>query len=185
MNKTKTERSERRQGVDRERERSWGNTGMWMRSSCGWYLAEWLERLTANAKDHNSPGFDPSILRHIGIWGAAKTSSAWMKYEYITNNKKIKKLPEQGPSVRCLLNIQYYKMYISHMLHVQSQFQYIFNSVWTERRALVLINYMIWERAYTLYTSRFRLYRKWINNNYNESLSVLHFPDLPTWKTFF
>jgi hypothetical protein len=39
MNKTEKERSERKQGVDGERERSWGNTGMWMRSSCGGYLA--------------------------------------------------------------------------------------------------------------------------------------------------
>jgi hypothetical protein len=30
-------------------------------------LAEWLERLTVNAKVGNSPGFDPSILRHCGI----------------------------------------------------------------------------------------------------------------------
>ncbi len=43
----------------------------WMRSSrvCGRDLAEWLDRLTANAV----PGFDfdPSILRHNGIWRAA------------------------------------------------------------------------------------------------------------------
>jgi hypothetical protein len=30
-----------------------------------------LERLTAYAIDRNSPGFDPSILQHSGIWGAA------------------------------------------------------------------------------------------------------------------
>jgi hypothetical protein len=34
-------------------------------------LAGWLERLTVNAKVGNSPGFDPSILRHGGIWGTA------------------------------------------------------------------------------------------------------------------
>ncbi len=32
---------------------------------------EWLEHLTAIAEVPNSPGFDPSILRHSGIWGAA------------------------------------------------------------------------------------------------------------------
>ncbi len=37
-------------------------------SSNGWVLAAWLERLTINAK---VAGFDPSILRHRGIWGAA------------------------------------------------------------------------------------------------------------------
>jgi hypothetical protein len=36
-------------------------------------------------------------------------------------------------------NIQYCTEYISYMLHVQSQFQYIFNSAWTERGGLVLI----------------------------------------------
>ncbi len=38
----------------------------WDIAVCGWDLAEWLERLRANAV-----GFDPSILRHSGIWGAA------------------------------------------------------------------------------------------------------------------
>ncbi len=32
---------------------------------------EWLEHLTANAEVATRPGFDPSILRHSGIWGAA------------------------------------------------------------------------------------------------------------------
>ncbi len=32
---------------------------------CEWDLAEWLDRLTANAE------VDRSILRHSGIWGAA------------------------------------------------------------------------------------------------------------------
>jgi hypothetical protein len=34
-------------------------------------LAEWLERLTANAVVATVLGFDPSVLRHSGIWGAA------------------------------------------------------------------------------------------------------------------
>ncbi len=37
----------------------------------GWALAEWVERLTANVKSRNSPGFDPSTLRQSEIWGAA------------------------------------------------------------------------------------------------------------------
>ncbi len=46
--------------------------------SChGWDLAEWIERLTANkykrsqCRSRSCPGFDPSVLRHSGIWGAA------------------------------------------------------------------------------------------------------------------
>ncbi len=34
----------------------------------------WLQRLTANAKSRNSPGFDPNILRGsvtMEFWGAA------------------------------------------------------------------------------------------------------------------
>ncbi len=34
-------------------------------------LAEWLERLTANAEVATVLGSGPSILRHSGIWGAA------------------------------------------------------------------------------------------------------------------
>jgi hypothetical protein len=30
-------------------------------------LAGWLDRLIVNTKVDNSPGFDPSILRHGGI----------------------------------------------------------------------------------------------------------------------
>ncbi len=36
-----------------------------------WNLAEWLERLTANAKVATVLVFDFSIFRHSGIWGAA------------------------------------------------------------------------------------------------------------------
>ncbi len=39
------------------------------KSAGGWYLAEWLERLTANLEV--DPRFDPSFLWHSGIWGAA------------------------------------------------------------------------------------------------------------------
>ncbi len=34
-----------------------------------WDLAEWLERLKCRSR--NYPGFDPSIHRQSGIWGAA------------------------------------------------------------------------------------------------------------------
>ncbi len=51
---------------------------------CGWDLAKWLERLAVNAQSHNSPGFDPSILGHIGIRGAADET-------VLNNYKKIKK----------------------------------------------------------------------------------------------
>jgi hypothetical protein len=49
------------------------NVQCWFRNrgdqcSFFWVSAEWLERLTVNAK---VAGFDPSILRHRGIWGAA------------------------------------------------------------------------------------------------------------------
>ncbi len=49
------------------------------------YLAVWLERLTANAV--NCPGFDPSILRHSGIWGAAV--EAVSKIVHKKKNQKI------------------------------------------------------------------------------------------------
>ncbi len=37
----------------------------------GWDFAEWLERLYDVVATRNCPGFDPNILRHSGIWGAA------------------------------------------------------------------------------------------------------------------
>jgi hypothetical protein len=36
-----------------------------------WDLAEWLERMIANAEIVTVLGFDPSILRHSGILGTA------------------------------------------------------------------------------------------------------------------
>ncbi len=47
-------------------------------------LAEWLEeRLHCQCQSRNSPGFDPSILRHSGIWGAADEimKQCWNKYK--------------------------------------------------------------------------------------------------------
>jgi hypothetical protein len=41
--------------------------------------AEWLECLTANAKSHNSPGFNPSILLHSGIYGSADEAVVLIK----------------------------------------------------------------------------------------------------------
>ncbi len=54
------------------------------------YLADWLERLTVNAKVATVLGSIPSILRHSEIWGAAD--------EAVLNNvhkKKKKKNTEQ------------------------------------------------------------------------------------------
>ncbi len=45
----------------------------------GWDLAEWSERLTANSISRNSLGFDPSILRHSGIWGEARLNKILKK----------------------------------------------------------------------------------------------------------
>ncbi len=52
-------------------------------------LAEWLERLAVNAKVATVLGFDPSILRHCGIWGAAD--------EAVLNNGHKKKNPKNPP----------------------------------------------------------------------------------------
>jgi hypothetical protein len=38
---------------------------LWMRSSLGVRASDW------KCRSRNSPGFDPSILQHSGIWGAA------------------------------------------------------------------------------------------------------------------
>ncbi len=37
----------------------------------GWVLAEWFGASSCQSQSCNSSGFDPSILRHSGIWGAA------------------------------------------------------------------------------------------------------------------
>ncbi len=45
---------------------------MWMRSSRVWMRSSWLVRVPGyHCQSRNSPGFNPSILRHSGIWGAA------------------------------------------------------------------------------------------------------------------
>ncbi len=49
-------------------------------------LAKWLECLAVNAS-HNSPGFDPIILQHSGIWGAADEAVL----NNVHKNKKSKK----------------------------------------------------------------------------------------------
>ncbi len=41
----------------------------------------------------NSPGFDPNIFRHNGIWGAADDEvMKTLKYQPVYNNKKIQKI---------------------------------------------------------------------------------------------
>jgi hypothetical protein len=53
-------------------------------------LAEWLERLAINANYiRNSAGFDPSLLRHSVIWGAAD--------EAVLNNVHLKKIKTNSP----------------------------------------------------------------------------------------
>jgi hypothetical protein len=55
-------------------------------------VAEWLERLAVKCQclSRNSPhGFDPSILRHSGIWGAADKA--------VLNNVHKKKNPKRSP----------------------------------------------------------------------------------------
>ncbi len=62
----------------------------------GWDLAYilWLERLTAIAKVATVlAGFDPSILRHSGIWGAA--DEALLNTVHMKNEEKNKK--EKNP----------------------------------------------------------------------------------------
>ncbi len=72
----------------------------------GWDLAEWLERLAVNAEVATVLGFDPSILWHSGIWGAAD--------EAVLNNvhKNNKNPPVEstssrraGGAVYCLANL--------------------------------------------------------------------------------
>jgi hypothetical protein len=62
----------------------------WYLADCGWDLVELWKRSSrvVRASDcRNCPGFDPSILRHSGIWGA--TDEAVLNKVYI----KIKKSP--------------------------------------------------------------------------------------------
>jgi hypothetical protein len=58
-----------------------------------WDLAEWLERLTVYAE----VGFDPSILRHSGILGAAD--------EPVCNTVHIKTI-EKISVISCILNFR-------------------------------------------------------------------------------
>ncbi len=51
-----------------------------------WDLAERLERLHVNAKSRTSPGFDPSVLRHSEIWGAAD-EAVLNKYDKLRNRQ--------------------------------------------------------------------------------------------------
>ncbi len=62
-------------------------------------LAKWLERPTATAKV--APGYDPSILRHIGIWWSADEAVLnKLKYKYPSELKK-KQEPLNWCSRRC------------------------------------------------------------------------------------
>ncbi len=59
----------------------WPSCG-WDLADCGWDLAEFWMRSgrvvrasDSQCRSRNCPGFDPSILRHSGIWGAADESA--------------------------------------------------------------------------------------------------------------
>ncbi len=43
----------------------------WMRSSLAWMRSLVVRAFDCQCRSRNSPGFDPSIFRHSGIWGAA------------------------------------------------------------------------------------------------------------------
>ncbi len=64
-------------------------------------LAEWLWASDCQCRSRNSPGLDPSILRHSGIWGVA--DEAVMKKAH----KKSKKSPS--------FFLQYIFRYIKHI----------------------------------------------------------------------
>ncbi len=64
-----------------------------------WDLAEWLERLTAN-----SLGFDPTIFRHSGIWGAADEAVLNNVHKNIKKNPPVKTIIVWGAQCHCMRN---------------------------------------------------------------------------------
>ncbi len=54
--------------------------------NCGWDLAVWLKRMTLPIAKTQQSSFDPSIIRHSGIWGVVE-KQCW-------NRIKIKKIPQ-------------------------------------------------------------------------------------------
>ncbi len=73
---------------------------MWMRSSLG------VRASYCPCRSSSSPGFDPSILRHNRIWGAAD--------EAVLNTVNINKIQKNPPEFKCCLlpvGIQYGKDY--------------------------------------------------------------------------
>ncbi len=69
----------------------------WNLAKCGWDLANlWMRSSQVvrasdcQCQSRNSPGFDPSILRHSGIWGAAMKQCG---ITYIKIKNKILKIP--------------------------------------------------------------------------------------------
>ncbi len=92
---------------------------VWMRSGRGWMRSGRLVRASdSQCRSHNCPWFDPSILRHSGIWGSADKA--------VLNNvhKKIKykKYPPLNISVLlvCLRNNS--MMYKKERIHKQKVF---------------------------------------------------------------
>ena len=42
----------------------------------------------SQCRNRNCPGFDPSVLRHSGIWGARQMKQCWIKYKKNPENLK-------------------------------------------------------------------------------------------------
>ncbi len=86
----------------------------------GWDLAELFRVSDCQCRSRNSPGFDPSILRHIGIWRAAD--------EAVLNKVHFKKSPFLFKYVyrcvsayKCMLVQAYLCVYVSAWIYVQYQ----------------------------------------------------------------
>ncbi len=68
----------------------WNLAESWMRSSRVWMRSGWVVRASDfQCQSRNSPGFDPSILRHSGISGAADEAVL----NTVHRKNKIKKIP--------------------------------------------------------------------------------------------
>ncbi len=69
----------------------WDLAELWMRSSRVWMRSSRVVRaFDSQRRSRNCRGFDPSILRHSGIWGR-QIKQRWISY--IQYKEKIKKIP--------------------------------------------------------------------------------------------
>ncbi len=62
---------------------SGGHTGIFRLH--GWDLIKWSD---SQCRSRNYPGFEPSILRHSGIWGAVDEAQCWISFMKKTKSKK-------------------------------------------------------------------------------------------------